>query len=95
MSFWTACGLPEPTPEYNFHPTRRWRFDFAWIPQKVAVEIEGGIWMKGRGAHSRPSNVLRDMEKQNEAGKLGWRIFRFTPTEYNKGIVQAFLKDVL
>ena len=22
--------LPGPVPEYRFHPTRRWRFDYAW-----------------------------------------------------------------
>ena len=93
MSLWKACGLPEPTPEYKFHPSRKWRFDFAWIPQKIAVEIEGGIW--NYGAHVRGIHFLSDMEKYNEAGKLGWRVFRFTPQQFKKGNVQSFLLDVL
>ena len=24
------AGLPVPIPEYRFHPTRKWRFDYAW-----------------------------------------------------------------
>jgi very-short-patch-repair endonuclease len=93
VSFWTTCGLPEPVPEYKFHPTRKWRFDFAWIEHHVALEIEGGIWT--RGAHVRGKHFLSDMEKYNEAGKLGWRVFRFTPQQYKHGIAHAFLREVI
>ena len=30
------------TPEYRFHPTRKWRFDYAWPENKIALEVEGG-----------------------------------------------------
>lgn len=33
---------PEFVREHRFHPTRRWRFDFAWPDEKVALEVEGG-----------------------------------------------------
>ena len=39
-----AAGLPEPIPEYKFHPLRRWRADYCWPIHKVIVEIEGGVW---------------------------------------------------
>ena len=87
-------GMPDPVTEHRFHPTRKWRFDYAWPDHKIAVEIEGGIWMKGRGAHSWPVNIIRDMEKQNEAGKLGWRIFRFQPKDLKNGTAMAFMIDV-
>lgn len=29
--------------EYMFHPTRKWRFDFAFPGAKLAVEVEGGL----------------------------------------------------
>lgn len=38
-----ACGLPEPQREYVAFPPRRYRFDFAWPDQKIAVEVDGGI----------------------------------------------------
>lgn len=94
MSYlWKALGIPEPHPEFKFHPTRKWRFDLAWPDHKIALEIEGGIWTGGR--HSRGGiGFLKDMEKYNEAGKLGWRIFRCTPTEFKKGIAQSYIKEV-
>ena len=69
------AGLPEPTAEFRFHPKRKWRFDFAFIENRIAVEIEGGVWNKG--AHVRPVHFLSDMEKYNEAAILGWKVLRF------------------
>jgi len=90
---WQIHGLPRPVPEHRFYPERKWRFDYAWIDQKCAVEIEGGIWTGGR--HSRGSGFSKDMEKYNMAGKLGWRVFRFSPNQLRKGDAQAFMKGVL
>lgn len=90
---WEIYEIPPPEKEYRFHPTRKWRFDYAWPKHKVAVEIEGGIWTSGR--HTRAGGFLADMEKYNEAGKAGYRVFRFTPTQLKKGITQAFMKSIL
>lgn len=60
--------------EHRFHPSRRWRFDFAWPDARVAVEIDGGQWARGGGRHNRDS----DREKLNEAAALGWRVLRFS-----------------
>lgn len=77
VSLCRAAGLPEPVPEYRFHPKRRWRFDYAWPLQKLALEIEGGIWTEGR--HTRGAGALADLEKYSEAAILGWRIIYCTP----------------
>lgn len=90
---WRPYGIKTPQSEYRFHPTRRWRFDYAFVDRKIGVEIEGGIWSGGR--HTRGSGFLGDMEKYNQAVKMGWAVFRFTPTELKKGIAQAFIKEVL
>lgn len=74
-----TAGLPIPTPEHQFHPTRGWQFDYAWPLHLVALEIEGGIWKKGGGAHSHPLNIERDLEKYSEAAILGWRVLRVPP----------------
>lgn len=90
---WYPYGIPTPEAEYKFHPTRKWRFDYCWPDSRIAVEIEGAIWVYGR--HTRGAGFLRDMEKYNFAAKLGWRVFRFTPQQLKKGEAQAFIKPVL
>ena len=69
-------GEPEPVPELRFHPTRRWRFDFAWPESRIAVECEGGVWTRGR--HTRGAGFIADCEKYNAAAALGWCVFRCT-----------------
>ena len=70
--------------EFRFHSERRWRSDF-FIKPDLLIEVEGGIWMKG-GAHSLPSNIERDIEKQNAAVLLGYRPLRVTPAMVKKGL---------
>src|SRR5438309_1871690 len=70
-------GLPTPVPEFKFHPSRRWRIDWAFPEQRVALEVEGGVWTGGR--HVRGSGYLKDLEKYNELAARGWRLVRTTP----------------
>lgn len=76
-----ADKLPEPQREYRFDPKRRWKFDFAWLDKKVAVEIEGGVWVNGR--HNRGKGFIGDCEKYNQAVIQGWRILRYTAETIN------------
>lgn len=73
---WKALGGCKLEREVRFHPERKWRFDFAVIEKKIAVELEGGIWVKG--AHNRGAHFNSDAEKYNNANLLGWRVFRLT-----------------
>jgi hypothetical protein len=74
-----ASNCPIPVLEYKFHPDRKWRFDFAWVKEKIAVEIEGGCWIKGR--HNRGTGFIGDMSKYNNAVLLGWKVLRYTPQQ--------------
>ncbi len=60
--------------EYRFHATRKWRFDFAHLEAKVAVEIEGGIWNQSR--HTKTVGYIKDCEKYNTATFHGWSVIR-------------------
>lgn len=82
--FCEAAGLPRPTDEYRFHPTRKWRFDFAWLFQLVALEVDGGTFQRKGGVlggHSRGSGQRNDREKRNAAIVLGWRVLVVAPEE--------------
>jgi len=70
-------GLPLPECEWKFEAKRRWRFDYAWPQQMIALEVEGGVWTGGR--HTRGAGFVKDMEKYNRAAVLGWRLLRVTP----------------
>lgn len=71
-----ATDQPEPTPEHKFMAKRRFRFDFAFVGQKLAIEIEGGTWMRGR--HNRAQGFEQDCSKYNLAVLEGWRVLRYT-----------------
>lgn len=90
-----ALGLPTPKREYRFDPVRRWRLDFAWPVERLAVEIEGGIWSGGR--HVRGAGFLGDIEKHNALALLGWCLLRFDAvavrTGYAVNTIQAALSE--
>ncbi|GIW81475.1 MAG: hypothetical protein KatS3mg105_3282 [Gemmatales bacterium] len=86
-------GLPPCVEEYRFHPTRRWRFDYAWPDHKVALEVEGGAWVRGR--HVRGKGFVKDIEKYNEAAILGWRVVRCTPVQLKDGSIFDLLRRIL
>lgn len=71
-----AVKLPAPECQYRFAPPRRWTFDLCWPDLKLACEVEGGIWTKGR--HTRGKGYEKDVEKYNEAALAGFRLIRVT-----------------
>jgi very-short-patch-repair endonuclease len=81
LYYWRACvngTSPDPVAEYPFTGAigRRHRFDFAFVSEKVAVEIEGNAWhVPGGGKHMQDA----DLEKYNLAASMGWRVLRFSP----------------
>ena len=66
--------------EHRFDAARRWRFDYAWPSQRVAVEIDGGQWVRNGGRHNRDS----DREKLNQAAAQGWRVLRFSTQQVER-----------
>lgn len=88
-----SVGLPAPVREHRFHPVRRWRFDYAWIDHKVALEVEGGVWTGGR--HTRGAGFVGDMEKYNAAVVAGWRVVRVVPGKLCASATVGMLESLL
>ena len=78
-------------PEYRFHKTRKWRLDYGNPKRKLAVEIEGGIWIKGR--HTTGSGFKKDIEKYNTLASMGWLLFRCTPSDFFN--IGEYLSEVI
>ena len=80
LTLWTQTGLQSPVAEYQFAPPRRWRFDFAFPAQRLAVEFDGGQWVIAGGRHNRDS----DREKLNAAAAMGWGVLRYSNQQWER-----------
>jgi len=76
LFLWRCLDGPPLEREYRFHPKRKWRADFAHLPSRTLIEVEGGTWVGGR--HNRGSGFVLDAEKYLEATLSGWRVVRLT-----------------
>ena len=90
-----AIKLPEAVREFKFHPVRKWRLDIAWPDHKIAVEVQGGMWLAGKGGHTSGTGRTRDMEKNNHALLLGWAVYEFSPAMIKSGEAICMIETVL
>ena len=86
-------GLPVPVAELKFHPDRRWRFDWAFQSQRLALEVQGAVFTQGR--HTRGPALLKEHEKLNAAAALGWRVLFVTPSQIANGGAVAIAQAAL
>jgi very-short-patch-repair endonuclease len=85
--------LPPFEREVAAIPGRKFRFDFAWLRERVAVEIQGGTFARGRSAHSGAS-IVRDHEKHNLATLEGWRVIYFNARDMTARALPATVETI-
>lgn len=78
-------GLQGAVEQYKFHPDRKWSLDIAFPNIKLAIEIDGGIWKKGKGGHNSGKGYEEDRLKDQAALLLGWAVYRVTPKMISSG----------
>lgn len=71
------CTPTDPFPTVHYvvplgKPVVNWEIDFAFIPQKIAIELQG--WGTG---HLSYKGVLRDQQKHNDLILDGWLVLYF------------------
>jgi very-short-patch-repair endonuclease len=76
---WQTADGPALQSEFRFHPTRKWRADYAHLESRTLIEVEGGAWVGGR--HTRASGFVADAEKYLEAALGGWRVVRLVGSQ--------------
>lgn len=94
-------GLEGFSREYMFHGERRWRFDFAWVAIKFAVEFEGLVIQRVngqailRGRHATKLGIREDMVKYNAAAMLGWTVMRYEQDLVKSGAIYEDIEQFL
>lgn len=83
--------------EYHFAKGlgRDFRADFGFPCFSLLVEVQGGIWRRGGGAHSRPANIERDIEKAQYAAILGYTLLPVTPADIKSGQAMYLINSLL
>ena len=87
--------------EYKPFSDRKFRVDFAFLPQKIAVEVEGeghkirvtGKWVPGR--HLRSAGFRADIEKYNRLALEGWKLIRVTAAMIKSGAAIIVIEKAL
>ncbi len=92
FSLWQEAAGPELLQEYTFYPGRRWRADFAHLPSKTLIEVEGGVWTHGR--HTSPKGFLADAEKYLTAALAGWSVLRLTSPQLTEKTIREIIEYV-
>ncbi len=101
------AGLPMPEPEFQFarhlpqfelaaiglKKPRRWALDWAFVMERLAVEVEGGYAIGGR--HTTVKGFLGDLEKYAVLTCLRWRLLRVTPRQVANGEALEWIKRAL
>lgn len=71
---------------FDLKDKRKWKFDFAWINIKIAVEVQGF-------GHHRLAKARKDWEKYNEAQLQGWMVGQFSPAQVKRGEASAWVYE--
>jgi hypothetical protein len=91
LFLWRVAQGPALEREFGFHPARKWRADFAHLESRTLMEIEGGIFMRAGGRHTRGSGYANDAEKYLEAALAGWRVLRLTERQLEIGTIERIV----
>ncbi len=87
-----SIGIPAPIVELRHIPGRRFRLDYAWPDHRIGLEVQGGIWTRGK--HSRGAGQKIDMEKNNLGILHGWRVFQCVPGS-EVHTIEGFIKPAM
>ena len=88
-----AAGLTQYVREYQAIPGRKFRFDFAFVDERLLIEINGGTY--NGGAHGRGVGINRDYEKGNLAVQHGFRLLQFDTKMVKSGVGLEFTEQLI
>lgn len=92
LMYWAKENKIVMRKEHKFKRDRKWRFDWAFPSIRVAVEFEGGVYMKTSG-HNTAKHYTKDTQKYNAAAVSGWKVIRVTAANYKSAL--ASLNEII
>ena len=80
VQVWNRSGFValERGKAARIFPNDRREFDFVHKAAMVAIEIQGGVWMKKSG-HNTGAGISRDIRKAFDASVMGWVVLQVLP----------------
>ncbi|CAN5372631.1 hypothetical protein BH09CHL1_BH09CHL1_35230 [soil metagenome] len=91
----TLGGYGRVEHEYRFHPTWKFRFDWAFPDLMIAFEYDGLMRYGQNQGHASIGGILSDHEKLNEAQALGWKVFHINAKFIRNGSAFTLADQVL
>lgn len=78
---------------HKFMDSRKFEFDFAFPDLKLAIEVQGGIWITS--GHTKGKGIKQDHDKNQNACALGWQILYCCPDDIKKGVAIKFIEKTI
>ena len=72
---------------------RGYTADFAFVPERLLVEIDGKVWQKG--GHTSGTGYTEDRERDAEALCCNWRTLRVTSGQVESGLALAWIERLV
>lgn len=69
--------------------------DLAWPDINFGIEVQGGIWKKGKSGHSSGTGIQRDILKQQLALRYSWTIVPFSSDDVEVSYILKWIADFL
>ena len=92
IRLWELLGGAPLEREYRFYQARRWKADFAHLASRTLIEIEGGVWNRGR--HLTPTGFMAEAEKYLTAALDGWAVLRLTEPQIKPETLRHIIEYV-
>lgn len=90
-----VAGLEPPTQQYRWHPLRNWTTDIAYPEHKLLFEVQGGVYMVGKGSHTYGDGYINDCRKLNEAQLLGYQMYYLPAPWVDTGEALRYVETAL
>ena len=96
LGFQIRCtGLPEPVTQYVVPETHRQHiWDFAFLDERLLVDVQGGTWVANSG-HTSGTGIERDCEKMVLATLAGYRVMFVTGFQVKDGRAVGWIERAI